>query len=107
MTSCTADLVFDCADVGENNGIDCGHEFGAPTSSSLPSPSDEVAPTVQAAGPHVVYLNEDGEVEYEDLLIYTLPLMPVSGYVIRPHVLTCETAIGMEEQSYLVESAPI
>ena len=109
MTSCTADLVFDCADVGENNvTLTVADEFGNTTSEQLTiTVLDEVAPTVQAAGPHVVYLNEDGEVEYEDLLDLYVALDACgvdTSYV--SHVLTCETAIGMEEQSYLVESGP-
>ena len=109
MISCTADLVFDCADVGENNvTLTVADEFGNTTSEQLTiTVLDEVAPTVQAAGPHVVYLNEDGEVEYEDLLDLYVALDACgvdTSYV--SHVLTCETAIGMEEQSYLMESGP-
>ena len=108
MTSCTADLVFDCADVGENNvTLTVADEFGNTTSEQLTiTVLDEVTPTVQAAGPHIVTSMKTEKWSMKICWIYTLPLMPVEWIRHTSHVLTCETAIGMEEQSYLVESGP-
>ena len=78
MTSCTADLVFDCADVGENNvTLTVADEFGNTTSEQLTITSwMGIAPTVQAAGPRL-FTSMKTRSGYEDLLDPYVPLMPV------------------------------
>ena len=106
MVQCTSDLHFNCSHVGENTVVLVAtDESGNASQQELTiTVLDEVGPSI-TQDEHILYLNALGEVEDEDLAgIYTANDICGMDTSYVTHTLSCDEAIGIDDQVFLVEA---
>ena len=106
MVQCTSDLYFNCSHVGENTVVLVAtDESGNASQHELTiTVLDEVGPSI-AQEEYILYLNALGEVEDEDLTgIYTANDICGMDTSYVTHTLSCDDAIGIDDQVLLVEA---